>query len=112
MQDFFETEQPDFLAHSRVGIADRKTPREALCRSVSAHERANPGAVDQRHVAQVDNHMLHTAAQRGLDLTLELFGGAARRQIFVRRENQRFPGRAWDGYGHVSASAGGGTLPR
>ena len=51
-----------------------------------------PALSIERHVAQIDDDVLHVAAQRCLDLPLELFRSAAGRERFLRREDERFSG--------------------
>jgi hypothetical protein len=60
---------------------------------VAAHERADPGAVDDWHTAQIDDQVAVPAAEHLLDMPFERLGGSAGHQRLLRRHHQAFADR-------------------
>ncbi len=76
------------LAHAGVRRDQAELPPQALGGGVPAHQRADAGAVDDRHGPQVDEETMHALLEAGLDQLLELLGGTAGHEVLLRRQHE------------------------
>src|SRR5262245_54920041 len=86
LQHIAQTRQLEHVPDRRLQAGDPQAPRHALGARMSAHQRPDAGAVDDRHAAQVDNQFPVTAAEQLLQVALERLRGTAADNRLLRRQ--------------------------
>jgi hypothetical protein len=88
IEDLFEQRQAEDLAHLLIRRHQNELAAQPLGRGVPAHERPHATAVDGRHQPHIDDDAMNALTQTGLNLRLQLLGGATPHQPLMGREHE------------------------